>query len=172
MADTNNNNDFMTYALLGVAAYLVYEYFTSTSSATVTATTAASAATSSSTTCQAGWSVDASGVCTQYTDQQLLAQINSIPWTGTNAIPAEQLQRIDPAILSTYTQYVGIVPGSVLAYMLGLGGSASNGTTLQGSDGYTYTAQNGVFVRTVATGVNGMGAVATAYRRGVAMYGW
>jgi hypothetical protein len=98
--------------------------------------------------CPNGWQLDAQGVCTQYTDQMLLADINSIPWSGSGNIPAEQISRIDPQILSSYTQYPGITPGTVLAYILGLGtGSVANGTIMNGSDGNAYQLINGVFVR-------------------------
>jgi hypothetical protein len=97
--------------------------------------------------CAPGWSVDASGVCTQYTDVDLVAGLNSIPWSGATNIPAEQIARIDPQILAEYSTTTGVDPGSVLAYMLGLGGSAANDTIATGSDGNIYEMLNGMWTR-------------------------
>ena len=116
--------------------------------------------------CQAGYSIDASGVCTLYSDAQLLAGLNSIQWSGSTAIPTEQINRIDPAILAAYGANVGVNPGTVLAYMLGLGGAGSPGQTTTGSDGnlYTYT-NNGSWQRSASATLSGLGrlgAVAAA----------
>jgi hypothetical protein len=92
--------------------------------------------------CQTGYSVDASGVCTLYSDAQLLAGLNSIQWSGSTAIPTEQITRIDPQILAQYGASVGVNPGTVLAYMLGLGGSGSVGQTATGTDGNIYNFTN------------------------------
>ncbi len=97
--------------------------------------------------CQDGYTLDANGVCTLYSDTILLSQINSIQYTGSEAIPAEQIQRIDPQILASYASYPGITPGSVLAYILGLGDTAANGAIVNGTDGNAYQMINGVFVR-------------------------
>lgn len=103
--------------------------------------------------CQAGYTTDASGVCTLYSDAQLLAGLNSIQWTGSTAIPTEQINRIDPAILAAYGADVGVNPGTVLAYMLGLGGAGSPGQTATGSDGNFYTfTNNGSWQRSAAAG--------------------
>lgn len=109
--------------------------------------------------CAPGWSVDASGVCTQYTDADLLAGLNSIPWSGLSNIPAEQIGRIDPQILASYSTTTGVDPGSVLAYMLGLGGGAANSTQATGSDGNLYVMTGGMWVRqpTAATTMQGVG---------------
>jgi hypothetical protein len=100
--------------------------------------------------CQPGWTPDANGVCTQYSDQQLIDGFNSIPWSGLTSIPAEQINRIDPQILASYTQVNGVTPGSVLAYMLGLGGGAAANTQATGSDGNLYEMQAGLWVRVVS----------------------
>jgi hypothetical protein len=94
--------------------------------------------------CLPGYTIDAAGVCVEYSDAQLIGAFNSIPWSGLTNIPAEQIARIDPQILTQYASTVGVNPGTVLAYMLGLGGAAAAGTTTTGSDGnlYTYTVQN------------------------------
>ena len=82
-----------------------------------------------------------------YSDQALLIGLNSIHWTGLNDIPAEQINRVDPQILAMYSQTTGVTPGSVLAYMLGLGGGATEGTKETGSDGNIYVMTNGVYVQ-------------------------
>lgn len=97
--------------------------------------------------CANGFTLDASGVCTMYPDAVLLAQLNSIEWTGLSNIPAEQIQRIDPQILSMYSTTVGIHSGTVLAYILGLGSNPTDGTMMNGSDGNVYKALGGVFYR-------------------------
>jgi len=97
--------------------------------------------------CASGFSLDAAGVCTMYPDNYLLANLNTIPWTGLTDIPAEQIQRIDPAILADYSTTTGVNAGTVLAYMLGLGANPANGTMATGSDGNAYQALNGVFYR-------------------------
>lgn len=108
--------------------------------------------------CAAGYSVDASGVCTQYTDAQLLSGLNSLQWSGLTNIPAEQIARVDPQILAQYSTTTGVTPGSVLAYMLGLGGSAANETQATGSDGNLYIMTNGQWIRqpTAATALQGV----------------
>jgi hypothetical protein len=98
--------------------------------------------------CQPGYSPDANGVCTEYSDAALLAGLNSIQWNGTQAIPTEQINRIDPQILAQYGTQTGITPGSVLAYMIGLGGNAPNGTVTTGSDGNIYTFTSGMWLKT------------------------
>jgi hypothetical protein len=97
-------------------------------------------------TCANGYTMDAAGVCTEYSDAMLLANLNSIPWTGLNAIPAEQIQRLDPQILAQYVNTQGVNQGTVLAYMLGLGDSGVNGQITNGSDGNAYQYSNGVFI--------------------------
>ena len=97
--------------------------------------------------CQPGYSVDASGACTQYSDAQLVAGLNSLMWSGTNNIPAEQIARIDPQILAQYSNTYGVTPGSVLAYMLGLGGAAQDNTQTTGTDGNLYEMVQGQWVR-------------------------
>jgi hypothetical protein len=118
--------------------------------------------------CQTGWTADSAGICTQYTDSQLIAGFNTIMWTGPANIPAEQIARIDPAILAAYTSVTAITPGSVLAYMLGLGGPAPDGTTQHASDGNNYLMQNGMYVReatATTTALAGLG------RRGIGRLG-
>jgi hypothetical protein len=97
--------------------------------------------------CQPGYSVDANGVCTLYSDAELLAGLNSIQWAGLTAIPAEQIQRIDPQVLAEYASTTGVNPGTVLAYMLGLGSSGTAGQTRTATDGNLYTFTNGVWLR-------------------------
>ena len=97
--------------------------------------------------CTSGYTADSSGTCTQYPDSTLVAGANSIVWSGTTAIPAEQVARIDSQILNKYMGSGGaavpVNPGTLLAYMLGLGGSGSQGQTSSGSDGNTYTYSGG-----------------------------
>jgi len=92
--------------------------------------------------CQPGYTVDASGICTQYSDAALLAGLNSLQWTGAANIPIEQINRIDPQILAQYSATVGVTPGSVLAYMLGLGGAAAYNTQTTGTDGNLYVFES------------------------------
>lgn len=118
--------------------------------------------------CQAGFTLDAAGICTRYPDAVLLAQINTIPWTGLSDIPAEQIQRIDPQILATYTTITGVTAGSVLAYILGLGTAPADGSVSVGDDGNAYKALNGVFYRqgtatsSVLNGIGRLGSVSPA----------
>jgi hypothetical protein len=95
--------------------------------------------------CAAGFTLDAGGICTMYPDAVLLASLNTIQYSGSTNIPAEQLQRIDPQILTMYSTTTGVNGGSVLAYMLGLGGVAADGTIMNGSDGNAYKSLGGVF---------------------------
>jgi hypothetical protein len=106
--------------------------------------------------CQPGYSVDANGTCTLYSDAQLLAGLNSIQWSGLTAIPAEQIKRIDPQILAEYASTTGVNPGTVLAYMLGLGGAGRPGQKTTGSDGNLYTYTNGVWIRPAAGALSGV----------------
>jgi hypothetical protein len=112
--------------------------------------------------CASGFTQDAAGICTRFPDAVLLAQLNSIAYTGPGDIPSEQILRIDPQILSMYSTTTGVTPGSVLAFMLGLGtGNGINGTIANGSDGYAYILQNGVFYKqgpSTHSTVNGVGA--------------
>ncbi len=43
--------------------------------------------------CAEGFTQDAGGICTRYPDSVLLANLNSIPWTGLSDIPSEQINR-------------------------------------------------------------------------------
>lgn len=97
--------------------------------------------------CAAGFTLDAAGICTRYPDAVLLAQLNSLPWTGLADIPAEQIARIDPQILALYSITTGVNGGTVLAYMLGLGSNPADGTIMNGTDGNAYKAMGGVFYR-------------------------
>jgi len=97
--------------------------------------------------CAAGFTLDAGGICTRYSDSYLLANLNSIPWTGLQDIPSEQINRIDPQILSMYATTTGVTAGTALAYMLGLGGTAPDGTIMNGSDGYAYQSLNGIYYK-------------------------
>lgn len=97
--------------------------------------------------CASGFTLDAAGVCTRYPDAVLLAQLNTIPWTGLSDIPAEQIQRIDPQILAMYSTISGVGGGTALAYLLGLGAAAPDGTMMNGSDGNTYKSLGGSFYR-------------------------
>lgn len=109
--------------------------------------------------CAPGYNVDASGVCTEYSDAQLLAGLNSLEWSGLTNIPAEQIARIDPQILAQYSTTTGVQPASVLAYMLGLGGAAANSTQTTGSDGNLYVMTGGMWIRqpTAAATMQGLG---------------
>lgn len=110
--------------------------------------------------CAEGFTKDAAGICTRYPDSVLLANLNTIPYSGAGDVPAEQINRIDPQILGMYSSTTGVNGGTVLAFMLGLGGSAPDGTMRQGSDGYIYKSLGGTFYRQgTATGstVNGLG---------------
>lgn len=118
--------------------------------------------------CAAGFTMDAAGICTRYPDALLLAQLNTIAWSGLSDIPAEQINRIDPQILSMYATTTGVNAGTALAYILGLGGIAADGTIANGSDGYAYKSLGGVYykqgVSTLSTlsGLGRLGAVAQA----------
>lgn len=117
--------------------------------------------------CQPGFTVDQAGICTQYTDADLLAGLNSIQWSGSTNIPTEQINRIDPQILAEYSTTTGVDPGSVLAYMLGLGGSAAANTTATGSDGNIYEMVGGMWIRQPSAALSGirgtrLGAIAAA----------
>jgi hypothetical protein len=113
--------------------------------------------------CASGFTQDAAGICTRYPDAVLLAQLNSLAWTGTSDIPTEQIMRIDPQILKMYATTTGITAGTVLAFMLGLGSAAGevDGTIANGSDGNAYILQGGTFYRqgvSTHSTVNGIGA--------------
>ena len=97
--------------------------------------------------CAAGFTQDANGICTRYADAYLLANLNTIPWTGLSDIPSEQIARIDPQILSMYSTTTGVNAGTALAYILGLGANPADGTMSTGSDGNVYQALGGVFYR-------------------------
>jgi hypothetical protein len=118
--------------------------------------------------CANGFTLDASGVCTKYPDAYLLANLNSIPWTGLSDIPSEQINRIDPQILSIYATTTGINSGTALAYVLGLGGAQPDGTMAQGSDGNIYQSLGGVFYRqgtasnSTTPGLGRLGTIASA----------
>jgi hypothetical protein len=120
--------------------------------------------------CANGFTMDAAGVCTRYPDAVLLAQLNTIPWTGLSDIPAEQIQRIDPQILAMYSTTTGVTAGTVLAYMLGLGGPTADGTIMNGSDGNAYKSLGGIFYRqgtsTLTTMARGLQTAAELANRG------
>ena len=97
--------------------------------------------------CAAGFTLDAAGICTEYPDAYLLANLNTILWSGSANIPTEQINRIDPQILAMYSTTTGVNAGTVLAYMLGLGGPAPDGTIMQGSDGNAYQSLASVYYR-------------------------
>lgn len=120
--------------------------------------------------CSDGFTLDAAGICTKYPDAVLLANLNTIPWTGLSDIPAEQINRIDPQILQMYSTTTGVNAGTALAYMLGLGANPADGTIMNGSDGNAYKALGGVFYQqgpSTGSTVNGvrmgrLGALAQA----------
>jgi hypothetical protein len=123
--------------------------------------------------CQAGFTLDAAGVCTMYPDAVLLAQLNTLPWSGLSNIPAEQIARIDPQILAMYSTTTGVNAGTVLAYILGLGANPTDGTVMNGSDGNVYKALGGVFYRqgtqtltTMPAGLATTAALASPFQRG------
>lgn len=97
--------------------------------------------------CASGFTLDAAGICTRYPDSVLLAQLNTIPWTGLTDIPQEQIMRIDPQILAMYSTTTGVNAGTALAYMLGLGGSQPDGAMANGSDGNAYKSLGSVWYR-------------------------
>lgn len=110
--------------------------------------------------CADGFTQDAAGICTRYPDAYLLANLNSIPWSGLADIPSEQISRIDPDILRMYSTTTGINGGTALAYLLGLGANPEDGTIRAGSDGFAYKALGGVFYRqgtATASTVHGLG---------------
>ena len=74
----------------------------------------------------------------RYKDNDLVARINAIHWTGLNDIPDEQLKRIDGKVRIGYTKLGPVLPGSVLAYMLGLGDRTIPGEIQFGNDGLKY----------------------------------
>jgi hypothetical protein len=113
----------------------------------VAAAVAATATTGQAIASASTYTVDAAGFSTEYTDAQLLDGLNTLAWAGLANIPAEQIARIDPAILSRYAATTSIQPGSVLAYLLGVGGLAPQGTTMQGTDGHSYQMSNGMYTR-------------------------
>jgi hypothetical protein len=109
--------------------------------------------------CAAGFTQDAGGICTRYPDALLLANLNTIPWTGLSDIPSEQINRIDPQILAMYSTTTGVNAGTALAYMLGLGGPAADGTIMNGSDGFAYKSLASVYYKqgpSTHTTVNGV----------------
>jgi hypothetical protein len=114
--------------------------------------------------CQSGYTLDPAGVCVKYGDAYLLANLNTIPWTGLSDIPAEQIYRIDPQILQFYVGQANVNGGTALAYMLGLGaGSAPDGTMTVGADGNSYKLQQGVYYRQgTGTRLNGLRTLARA----------
>ena len=126
--------------------------------------------TSQTNNCADGFTLDAAGVCTRYPDAVLLAQLNTIPWTGSTDIPGEQIARIDPQILAMYSTVTGVTSGSVLAYMLGLGANPADGTIINGSDGNAYKALSGIFYRqgtsTLSTMQQGLATAAVLGNRG------
>ncbi len=71
-----------------------------------------------------------------YSDAQLIAGVNDILWDGS--ISAAQLDRVHVPVDLNYLTYAVIKPGSVLAYMLGLGSGGDVGAITQGSDGKRY----------------------------------
>lgn len=110
--------------------------------------------------CASGFTLDAAGICTRYPDAVLLANLNTTPWTGVQDIPSEQIARIDPQILAMYSTTTGVIGGTVLAYMLGLGGATADGTIVNGSDGFAYKSLGGTFYKqgtSTHSTVNGVG---------------
>jgi hypothetical protein len=117
--------------------------------------------------CASGFTQDAAGICTRYPDALLLANLNTIPWTGLSDIPSEQIMRIDPQILSMYATTTGINAGTVLSYMLGLGANPADGTIAHGSDNNAYKALGNVFYRqgtATTTTLQGIGRLGSAAR--------
>lgn len=117
--------------------------------------------------CAAGFTQDAAGICTRYPDAMLLANLNTIPWTGLSDIPSEQINRIDPQILSMYSTTTGVNAGTALAYMLGLGASPADGSIANGSDGFAYKALGNVFYKQGVSSkstMNGLGRLGSLTR--------
>lgn len=88
----------------------------------------------------AGYLASLAGPSTKYTDAQLIAGANSIAYDPTT-IGGAQLTRIQPSVSIPSA----VAPGSVLAYMLGLGGGQPAGTVEAGADGKQYQMQNGAW---------------------------
>lgn len=92
----------------------------------------------------------------KYTDSQLISGSNSIKYTGPPDITDAQLQRVGAQIAAA--EPTAINPGTVLAYMLGLGVVAPTaGQHAVGSDGRLYTGSGGIWVYN-PTGAGGSGA--------------
>lgn len=110
--------------------------------------------------CASGFTQDAAGICTRYPDSVLLANLNSITWTGLADIPDEQIARIDPQILNMYSTTTGVNGGTALAYLLGLGVASPDGTIKNGSDGFAYKSLAGTYFKqgpSTQSTVNGIG---------------
>lgn len=149
---TTTANQPVTAAIPGAVALGnqgCYQYPTGTSGSLVTNCPpgVSPPATTQQNNCADGFTLDAAGICTRYPDAVLLAQLNTIPWTGFSDVPNEQIMRIDPQILAMYSTVTGVTAGSVLAYMLGLGSNPVDGAIMNGSDGNAYQALSGIFYR-------------------------
>jgi hypothetical protein len=97
-----------------------------------------------------------------YTDSQLVAGANTIPWSSS--IPDDQLQRIGAQINANLAQFQrqGIVEGSVLAYMLGLGSGQPDGAVIVAPSGQSYTVSGGVFVLTSSIPMQSTGSTTSS----------
>jgi hypothetical protein len=94
--------------------------------------------------CLPNFTMNAAGICSNSPQQVALAQLNSTPYAGPQSLPSQPL---DPAVLGQYATTVGIFPGSVLAYMLGLPSNPTNGVIEQGNDGFNYQTVGGTYIR-------------------------
>ena len=80
-------------------------------------------------------------------DTVLIREVNTKHWPGLQVISSTQLERINPVIRTTYRNLGPVLPGSVLAYMLGLGDRIIPGEVQFGTDGLKYRTVNRMYVR-------------------------
>lgn len=133
--------------LIAGAGLLVYEYFTGGLSSLVGGASTPVSSTPVNTVPGATVSVTP-----KYSDTDLLHQLNVLPWNNTD-YPQDQLTRIGLQIPLNYSlkdPNSGIMPGTVLAFLTGVGGA---GTVGEIRNGYkwngTWWAWNG--------GISGLG---------------
>lgn len=89
---------------------------------------------------------------TKYTDEYILNNLNSLIYTSNEDISNTQLERVRGLISSLPNS---VNPGTVLAFMLGLGNENQiNGFEQNGSDGKTYVFNNGVWNLKTASQAN------------------
>src|SRR6185295_225675 len=94
--------------------------------------------------CAPGYTMDSAGVCARTTDQVMLAQLNSTPYTPAAPVSWGGLS---PSIIGVYVSTIGVQPGTQLAALLNLPANPSNGVMEQGSDGFNYLPVQGTYIR-------------------------